>query len=98
MGNAGESVFQAGWYMQTEMAISDINDPNGFIEGYDLFNASVEWNDVLQSPLDLRMYVRNLTDEEYATGGVSVWTTGFVSYMLGAPRTYGLELRYRFGQ
>ena len=83
--------------MQTEMPISDINDPHGDIEGYDLFNASVEWNEVMGSRLDLRLYGRNLTDEEYATGGVSVWTTGFVTYMLGAPRTYGLEMRYRFG-
>jgi iron complex outermembrane receptor protein len=98
LGAAGEAALQAGWYMQTEMPISDINDPNGYIEGYDLFNASVEWNEVMGSPLDLRLYGRNLTDEEYATGGVSVWTTGFVSYMLGAPRTYGLEMRYRFGE
>ena len=78
MGEAGQTVLQAGWYMQTEMAISDINDPNGVIDGYDLFNASIEWNDVMQKPLDLRLYARNLTDEEYAVGGISVWTTGFI--------------------
>ena len=50
------------------------------------------------NPIDVRAYVKNLTDEEYATGGTSVWTTGFITAILGAPRTYGLELRYRFGE
>ena len=58
LGAAGESALQAGWYTQTEMPISDINDPHGYIEGYDLFNASVEWNGVMGSPLDLRVYGR----------------------------------------
>ena len=66
--------------------------------GYDLLNASVGWRDVMGMPIDLRAYVKNLTDEEYATGGMSVWTTGFVTYILGAPRTYGMEVRYRFGE
>jgi iron complex outermembrane recepter protein len=98
MGAAGEAALQASWYMQTEMPISDINDPNGFIDGYDLINASVEWNGVMGKPLDLRIYGKNLADEEYSTGGTSVWTTGFVTHILGAPRTYGFDLRYRFGQ
>jgi iron complex outermembrane receptor protein len=98
LGDAGDAAAQVGWYMQTEMPISDINDPNGFIDSYDLINASLEWNGVMQSPLDLRIYGKNLTDEEYSTGGTSVWTTGFITHILGAPRTYGMELRYRFGQ
>jgi iron complex outermembrane recepter protein len=98
MGTAGEAALQVGWYMQTEMPISDINDPNGFIDGYDLFNASVEWNHVMETPLDVQIYGKNLTDEDYSTGGTSVWTTGFITHILGAPRTYGIDLRYRFGQ
>ena len=98
LGNAGDAAAQVGWYTQSEMPISDINDPNGFIDSYDLINASLEWNGVMQSPLDLRIYGKNLTDEEYSTGGTSVWTTGFITHILGAPRTYGMELRYRFGQ
>ena len=49
-------------------------------------------------PWNLRLYVRNLSNKDYATGGISVFpTTGIYSYNLGAPRTYGLQLRYRFG-
>ncbi len=98
LGAAGEASGQVNWYTQDEFQLSDINDPNGSVAGYDLFNASVDWRDVMGKPIDLRAYVKNLTDEEYATGGVSVWTTGFITYILGAPRTYGFELRYRFGE
>ena len=48
-------------------------------------------------PLDVRLYGRNLGDTDYATGGNTVWSTGFYTYTLGAPRTWGLEVRYRFG-
>ena len=98
LGAAGEASFQLSWYTQDEFQITDINDPNGTVPSYDILNASVDWRDVMGRPIDVRAYVKNLTDEEYSTGGVSVWTTGFVSTILGPPRTYGLELRYRFGE
>ena len=56
-----------------------------------------DWNGAMGQPLDLRLYGRNLGDTEYATGGNTVWSTGFYTYNLGAPRTWGLEVRYRFG-
>jgi len=53
---------------------------------------------VMRQPFDVRLYVKNLANENYATGGTSVYpTTGFYSYTLGTPRTYGLEVRYRMG-
>lgn len=98
LGAAGEASFQVNWYTQDEFQMTDINDPNGSIPSYDIVNAAVDWRDVMGKPIDVRAYVKNLTDEEYATGGTSVWTTGFITAILGAPRTYGLELRYRFGE
>ncbi len=98
LGAAGEASVQVNWYTQDEFEMTDINDPNGRIPSYDLINAAVDWRDVMGKPFDVRAYVKNLTDEEYATGGTSVWTTGFITAILGPPRTYGLELRYRFGE
>ena len=98
LADAGAASAQLSWYRQDEFEITDINDPNGSIPAYSLMNASVDWRDVMGKPIDLRAYVKNLTDEEYATGGTSVWTTGFVTALLGPPRTYGLEMRYRFGE
>lgn len=57
----------------------------------------MDWRGVMGKPIDLRAYVKNLTDEEYSTGGATVWTTGFVTHILGPARTYGLEATYRLG-
>jgi len=91
------------WYTQSEMEITDKNVINGVpvgegkISGYSLANAFVDWNDVMGIPLDLRLYIKNLTDKNYASGGTSVYASvGFYDYILGAPRTYGAELKYRF--
>jgi iron complex outermembrane recepter protein len=94
----GDVSLQLNWYTQSDMELTDINDPNGAVDGYDLFNFYINWDRMLGSALDTRLFVKNLTDEEYATGGTSVWSTGFSSYTLGAPRTYGVEVRYHFGQ
>jgi iron complex outermembrane receptor protein len=93
-------------YRQSDMQITDINNNatnpiawpgEGTVKGYHLVDASIDWTQVMGNPFDLRFYVKNLSDEKYATGGVSVISTGLYAYTLGAPRTYGLELRYRFG-
>ncbi len=102
-GELGSLALRGSWYKQTHMEVTDINVVNGVrvgegqIPGYDTFDASLDWSNVMGQPFDVRAYVRNLTDEEYATGGISVWSSGMYSFNLGAPRTYGLQLRYRFG-
>jgi iron complex outermembrane receptor protein len=98
LADAGALSAQLSWYRQDEFEMTDINDPNGRIPAYSLMNAALDWRDVMGKTIDLRAYVKNLTDEEYGTGGTSVWTTGFVTTLLGPPRTYGFEMRYRFGE
>lgn len=93
----GDVSAQLNWYTQSIMEMTDINDPTGSIDGYDLFNFYLDWKSMMGSSLDARLFVKNLSDKEYATGGTSVWSTGFASYTLGAPRTYGVEVRYHFG-
>lgn len=91
----GEVSVQANYYSQSRMDISDIN--NGGIDGYGLVNASLDWSDVMGTPLDLSLWTKNLTDEEYYTGGVEVYSSvGFQTENLGAPRTYGISMRYQF--
>jgi iron complex outermembrane receptor protein len=93
----GDISAQLNWYTQSEMEMTDINEPSSKIGRYDLFNFYINWDNMLGSALSTRLFAKNLTDEEYATGGTSIWTTGFASLTLGAPRTYGVELRYQFG-
>jgi iron complex outermembrane recepter protein len=94
----GEVSIQGNWYTQSKMQLSDINSPNGQVASYDLINLAADWQAVYGKPFDLRLFVQNATDKDYALGGISVWTTGFESVTLGAPRTFGFSVRYRFGE
>lgn len=49
-------------------------------------------------PIDLNLYVRNLTDERFTVGGIQLYTgaSGFIVAAYAPPRTYGAQLRFRF--
>jgi iron complex outermembrane recepter protein len=67
-------------------------------ESYWLFDVSAGWRDIYGTGLDVLAYVRNLTDKEYKTGGLQLYTgaTGYINATYGQPRSYGMQLRYRF--
>jgi iron complex outermembrane receptor protein len=105
-GSLGKVALKANWYHQTEMQLTDVNNNathpiaapgEGIVPAYGLVDAFVDWTNVMGHGFDLRLYGKNLADKNYATGGTSVISTGFYSYTMGAPRTFGLELRYAFG-
>jgi iron complex outermembrane receptor protein len=63
------------------------------------FNLRADWNNVMGSQLSLAAFVNNLTDYHYAISGVSqLQSLGTISKLYGEPRTFGIELRYQFGQ
>lgn len=73
-------------------------EPEGRAEERSIVNARVDWNDVLGRPLDVGIFVRNAFDETYLTGGIALQQQlGFTHASIGAPRTYGASIRYRFG-
>jgi len=74
-------------------------DPRAWRAGYGLFNASIEWNGILNSSIDARFFVTNLTNKVYRVGASPQLRTvsGFAYSIYGEPRMYGLSLRYRFG-
>jgi len=68
----------------------------GTLPSYNLLNLNLNWNSVAGSPVDLSAFVSNVTKEVYY---LSVGdTSGIVNSPVGAPRMYGLRLRYSFGQ
>ena len=69
---------------------------NASIEGYGLLNARLSLT--LNNPnIELALWGRNLTDEEYATNVFESWTAlGFLLHNQGNPRTYGASVEYRF--
>lgn len=75
------------------------DDPDAWIEKYDVLNISAEWNGVMGSNFDVRAFVNNVNDKTYrinAYPGLQQ-STGFTNSTYGEPRMYGISLRYRFG-
>src|SRR3546814_7258903 len=89
----GQLVFNTDYYHSSEFAVQE-----GIkVEGYDLVNARLEWNNIANSNIDAGVFVRNLLKEEFISFPV-VFVTAFptTSAVYGEPRPVGLELRYRF--
>jgi iron complex outermembrane receptor protein len=67
--------------------------------GYTLLNARIDWRNVMNSKVDAALFVTNLTDKVYATGGIgALASVGLAQKYYAAPRTFGVQLSYRFGQ
>jgi iron complex outermembrane receptor protein len=89
----GTVVLSADYYHSSKVQSSD-----AVLPGYDLVNARFDLNGVAGSNLDLALFVRNVFDKDYlASSNVGSAALGTNSGFYGAPRTYGLEVRYRFG-
>lgn len=101
--DVGDIAAKLSWYRQSDMKVSDVNvidgvpNNSGTLPSYHRSDAFVDWNNVMGAPFDLRFYVRNIEDKEYYVGGGSIITVGYHNGIYGAPRTYGVEARYRFG-
>ena len=75
---------------------------DGQIDSYDLFNASLLWRG---EQLNLTLWGRNLSDEDYAVHGLYFGNDprddygAFANetyYQWGEPRTYGIDVNYAF--
>ncbi|MFA5496024.1 MAG: TonB-dependent receptor, partial [Porticoccaceae bacterium] len=76
---------------------NDLNYTDTMVPSYHLTHMRVDLKGINRSRLDLGIFVRNLTDEEYnTTANASGAFIGMTSMIYGAPRMYGAELRYTF--
>ncbi len=74
-------------------------EPGGYIDAYDVFNASVDWNSMFGTSIDARAFVTNLTNQTYRisnSNGMDA-SLGYSTSIYSEPRMYGLQIRYRFG-
>ncbi len=106
----GDMTLSATWFGQSRVFFND--QALRFVEafgpsvldavseaGYSAANARLDWRGVYGSDWDAAFYVRNLTDETYAYGGgVQLHSVGVANKLYSEPRTYGVELTYRFGR
>ncbi len=66
------------------------------VEAQDLLNANLNWSNVAGQPIDLGLFVTNLTNEKvytYYIGSSFGWEAGIPN----EPRMYGVRLKYRWG-
>jgi iron complex outermembrane receptor protein len=71
-----------------------------FVPSTDLLNLNLGWNSISQSPVDVNVFVTNVTDKHYYTfiPGLGSRQLGMETAALGAPRMYGARIRWHFGK
>ncbi|CAN7298892.1 TonB-dependent receptor [Phenylobacterium sp. LjRoot219] len=85
-------------YTHVDKQIANANSPLGILPATDLLNLNLNWNDMFGRPIDLGLFVTNVTKEKYPVAIGGTWASaGFESLILGEPRMYGARLRVRFG-
>lgn len=88
--SANANVAYTGSYLVSESSLL------GRVKAATLVNASVGLAEIADTKLDARIFVKNVFDKGYMTGGISLYGVGFLAQNPGTPRTYGLELSYSF--
>lgn len=98
-GGFGEGAVQLTYYHQTKFNIQDrpYRSVYGVTPGYGLVNGRVELNGIAGSKVNAAFFVNNLLDKKYEVANYSLENEiGFASKILGAPRMYGLEVRFTY--
>ncbi|NIB39017.1 TonB-dependent receptor [Pseudomaricurvus alkylphenolicus] len=91
VSDLGEVYFHVDYSYNGEQLIS----PGLEMDSYGLVNARVGFTDP-EGGLDISLWSRNLTDEEYLTSNKDFSTVGFTSLKRNEPRTYGVDVSYHF--
>lgn len=98
--SAGEVSLRGDFYGQTSQYFSNAAAsiaPGTKLPGYALLNGRLDWNGIMGTGFSAAAFVRNITKEEYFVGGMTLASAlGHNAAAVGEPRTYGLELSYKF--
>lgn len=66
-------------------------------EAYHIIDLRVDWANFFETGFDAAVWVKNLEDKEYNTGGLAIpESLGVIAATYGPPRTVGASLRYKF--
>jgi iron complex outermembrane receptor protein len=95
----GDVSISGTWTYTSKQVANDTIPPQfGILPSSNLFNANLNWNKVAGSPVDLAVFVTNLTNEKFPVNVAGNWnSTGFESIVPNVPRMWGVRLRYSFG-
>ncbi|MFW6092574.1 MAG: TonB-dependent receptor [Pseudomonadota bacterium] len=84
------------WFDDQFIGVND--DPTTNIESYGLLSGRIGLSSIAmggRGSIDVSVWGKNLTDEEYTQSGVNLGVLGTVNQW-GDPRSYGLEVTYRY--
>lgn len=93
---SGEFFLQSGVHLDDQ----EITDPArlGYQKGYENLNLRLDWKHFLGSAIDASIFVRNATDDLHLVGESNFLSNlGVATGVYNEPRTFGVQLRYRFG-
>lgn len=100
LGNAGKLVASTGFTYQSRISFQDDNlgSSLAFQKGYSIVDARLGMSDIGETGLSASLFVKNLTNEAYALERQDLVNAfGFAGTIYNDPRTFGLEIGYRFG-
>lgn len=75
------------------------NVPYGTVAAHTIYNADATWNSIGGRPVDLHLFVNNLTNKTYMnsiTNFTSNGSLGIAFAFYAPPRLYGMSVRYHF--
>ncbi|MET0239304.1 MAG: TonB-dependent receptor [Sphingobium sp.] len=85
-------------FTHTDSQVAVSGNPKGTLPASDLLNLNASWNSVFGRPVDIALFITNVTNERVRLAIVNGWTSvGFEGGIPGEPRIFGARLRYRFG-
>ncbi len=100
LAGIGFLTFRGDYYHTDETYFSNLNDsigPGTELDEYDLLNFRLSLDEIAGSGFSAVAFIRNATDEEYERGGLPLaGVTATNGTIAGEPRTYGVEVSYRF--
>ncbi len=100
IGGAGTIILRGDIYGQSKMHFSNVGAtiaPNTTIAGYGVANVRLSWSEVAGSRVTAAVFVRNLANKAYYTGGNADGpASGFNTVTIGQRRMIGGEVRLAF--
>ena len=98
LNNADEALVLSGnWYYRSRKLGSVTGGSNAAIPSYSLSNARLDYNNIGGTAFSAGVWVRNLTNKLYFSYRNDVRAlSGYDIVGYGEPRTFGVDLKYRF--
>lgn len=106
----GQATVQATVYMQSRRYFSDVGERTVAQYGeatrdaisqkaFERVNVRADWRNIRGGAFSAAVFVNNLTDRDYGLTTITqLHSLGNSVKIYGEPRTYGVEVRYAFGQ